>query len=164
MRSHKTIESDVLAVIKRIPNCPVSTDRMKSACQQISATLGIPIHYGVTSNYDYCERLEIFFAARGRVIENDYHQAASMVTFYISEWGPFFTSRYRRKKGRNEWYADQSAGKRVSAVIAQMESELEKLGLRRIPEDLLQQPAPGQVTELDGIQATVFESLFSELP
>jgi hypothetical protein len=87
-----------------------------------------------------------------------------MVTFYISQWGPFFTSRYHKKKGWNEWIADERAGKRVSAILAQVEKQLEKLGLRRVPESFLTQPAPGQVTDLDGKPATVFESLFSELP
>ncbi len=159
------LDPEILAATQRTEGFGAYSARILSIHAHVSEAVGVPVYYKQGSNYESSDRLVIFFDGRGRTTANDYHRAASLVQVLVSYKGPFFTHLFLRKDGSNVWrYASTGRSKRIPVLIARAAAELRRLGLRAIPEDVLRQPAPGQVTELEGIPATVYESLFSELP
>jgi hypothetical protein len=98
-----------------------------------------------------------------------HRDSVAKVHFYVSAKARLFAVRVFEARAptraAKEWVVlREDAGKTpCSEVVEKGAAVLESNGYRRLSGPVLNELAPGHVTEMDGVPATVFDVLFSEI-
>ena len=134
--------------------------------EQLSRALGAPVRHDSDMNYNAGQLLVAHLDAAGRPTGGE-TGAAWAVTAAVSSRGPLWALLAARAgAGPRVWVStgaaelEEGVGAAAAGVIAEV---MAVAGLERVPDTDLERPAPGHVTEMDGVPATVREALFCEV-
>jgi hypothetical protein len=152
--------------LSRAPDYTITFDRrMERHREALAHDLRVPVYLDTDMNYSAAQKLTIFFDAQWQPCEKSDARRAFEVYVFISSRGPFFTTCILNRSNRNVWtlYPQATNDDRCVRVVAQIRRSLTSRKLQELTGPVLEDLAPGHLTELDGAPATVLQVLFSEL-
>jgi hypothetical protein len=134
---------------------PTFTARVAELAALVRQSTGLPVIHNASMDYSAAQKLVL--VPQG--------STTCQVRVHISSRGPLFAVVYYSSQ-RGSWHqnAPSAATEECRKLVECATSVLRKRGLLEIPAADWSTPAPGKMTDMDGIPATVFDVLFSELP
>lgn len=160
------MDSNVQTALRRQPDYTDSfTQQVAVLANLLARSIGVPVYHDSDMNYNASQKLSIFLADNHRVCDRNAEHVTHEIAFLISSRGSFFTSVCLHRIAQNEWMGSGKceSNKQVQTIQEQVKTVLKREGLQPLYGGLLNELAEGQVTEMDGVPATVFQVLFSEL-
>ena len=160
------MDKDIQLALERQPDYSERfTQRMEFLRASISRSLEVPVYLQSDMNYSASQKLSIVLDGNQRACDMESDSHVFKLLFLVSSRGPFFTFVCLHRVGQNEWarMSNSKECKGHDSIIEQVNTELEKEGLKALSEDILEETAVGHTTLMDGAPATVFQVLFSEL-
>ena len=154
--------------LERFLDAPVDystefTDRVRGLADALAAALGAPVRHETDMNYNPGQLLVVYLGPNGTVT-GDEVAADFAVKIAVSSRGPLWALLASRKgAGPREWFPGSISDVQSGSVLGTIEKTMGEAGLARVPDESLERPVPGRVTELDGAPATVRDLLFCEL-
>ena len=143
--------------------------RVGALGRELSTALGAKVRHDDDMNYNAGQKLEVYLGPDGRAT-SDRAIASYQLAVVVSSRGPLWTLYGVRRRGSSaqvSWYpcpvADIADLPGAAAVFQAVDDCMRAAELRRVPDDALKQPAPGHLTQLDGLPATVRDVLFYEI-
>jgi hypothetical protein len=140
-------------------------ERVAELGRALSAELGQPVALDTDMNYRAGQLLVVYLGPDGSVT-GEAAEAATMLRIAVSSRGPLWTLLAWRQDEPRHWSPvplGSIPGEHAAGTIAAIDRVLSAAGLRRVPEDRLDEPVPGAVTDLDGAPATLRDVLFCEV-
>jgi hypothetical protein len=145
---------------------PGFTLRVGEIGERLSAELGVPVRQDSDMNYNPGQLLVVHLDAGGGPAAEE-TGAAWRLTVAVSSRGPLWALLIARAGHRPRLWlhtpaadVEHGAGSDVVTAVARV---MAAAGLERLPDADLDRPAPGQVTQLEGVPATLREALFCEV-
>lgn len=130
---------------------------------ELQSQVSVPVSHHSEMNYANGQRLAFCLDDEGNPTAQE--QAAYEMQIHISSKARLFAIYNLNRVGKNEWRPISEADLPHQSVnpIRLTEAMLKSMGYERVANAYLSKEVPGHFTELDGVPATVFEVLFSEL-
>jgi len=152
----------IAAAMRQPPDYSVGfTEMMIGIRTKVGRALNSAVYLDSDMNYSSCQRLSVYIQPDGVLVEKDSESAAWRIDFLISSRGKFFTRVGLQRMSRKEWKVVRVTSD--FTLVHRIGRVLEKEGFEPVPIDILEESADGFLTEMDGVPATVFQVLFSEM-
>ncbi len=139
-------------------------ERVARLAKALSDELGVEVRHDTDMNYNAGQRISAMLTADGKPT-SDIAEAAYRITAVVSSKGPLWVLMPWHKPDGRLWVpgpVPELAGA-GDAVLAAIVKVMDTAGLRRVPEEVLEDPVEDKVTEMDGFPATVRDVLFCEV-
>lgn len=140
-------------------------ERIAGLAGKLSHALGVAVRHDTDMNYNAGQRITVLLTGEGKPT-SDIGVASYRVTAMVSSKGPLWAlSVWRTGAGPREWVVaslDELAGVDDAALTA-IAKTMDEAGLRRVPDEVLDEEVEGHVTEMDELPATVRDVLFCEV-
>jgi hypothetical protein len=163
------MDARVLAALKRSADySPVFTERVASIANSIANELGCACYHDRDMNYASAQKISLSLDEQGKFCETS-GSAKYQVDVLISSKDKFFTVVFLQRLydgdlEENVWRSSRSApNSRIKDVGLLLVELVQKRGYYLLEGEILDERVLGLNTEMDGVPATVFEGLFSEL-
>jgi hypothetical protein len=139
--------------------------------------LGMDAHHDKDMNYSVAQQI-IFFADDDGSLVKPGSNYRYRIVILITSRAPMYTFVFQRRTqvtdefkklglpGPGEYHlrtAEKELPVRLLGRLSEMSTALEEDGYLHIEGRVLRELAPGRHTEMDGVPATVFQALFSEM-
>jgi hypothetical protein len=144
------------------------TARVGALGRELSTALAAKVEHDNDMNYNPGQKLQVWLRPDGRAT-SDPATASYRLTVVVSSRGPLWSLYGYRGfgPGAQVWYpcpvADIAALPGAAGVFHAVDECMRAAELRRVPDAVLEQPAPGHLTQLDGLPATLRDVLFCEI-
>jgi hypothetical protein len=137
------------------------TNKIKALRDKVETAIGAPVYHEPEMNYSVSQRMYLYFDESGRQVEEDADSRVLRLDFLMSSRAPLYTSITLVRIDTNEWQLGSSITE--VAQLSAMHRILQQEGYEFVHGQILEELVSGAVTEMDGVPATVFEVLFTEL-
>lgn len=140
------------------------TTKVEGLADRIGEVLGVAPTHETDMNYRAGQLLTVSLDGDAHPLPAE--QGGILMRIWVSSRGPVFTILPAVKEGN---IVDLKVPSEIQRLVCGSEAAdavrrlLSEVGLTEVAEDLLSQPVPGHLTEMDGAPATVMEVLFCEL-
>lgn len=143
------------------------TERVRALADDISSAVGVPVKHQSDMNYSVGQQIRIYLTDDGLPIPDE-PVASLALSVAISSKGPLYTLlAWHKRQEPSGWFPiapdEVLSASRTGKVADAVHRVMRKAGLSRVPEQVLDQLVPGQVTDMDGAPATVRDVLFCEV-
>ncbi len=158
--------SDALqdAATHRADFSPAFADQTGRIACAISELAGVPAEHVTDMNYSACHRIRVAFDSAFTPVAISGDSVQWRVDFLLSSKARYYT-RVLFEKTANVWRSETFGRllEPASKIVATISESLDGEGWQFVDCSELQVKAGGLLTEMDGIPATLFEALFTEL-
>ena len=144
------------------PDCSEDfTNTVAGMRRKLELAMEAPVYHDSDMNYSASQKLSVFLDAQGKPVQREDPWATNEVVLLISSRAKLYTTLGLERLVGNEWRVrtcDTAPG-----LLSALHRLLQEEGYAHVQGTVLSEPAEGAVTEMDGVPATVFQVLFSEM-
>jgi hypothetical protein len=143
------------------------TERVALLAERVAVAVGVPVTHQTDMNYSVGQQIRIYLTEDGSPVPDE-QAATSALSVAVSSKGPLYTLlAWHRRQHPPTWLptppTEVLVAPRAKAVVEAVDTIMAAASMGHVPEEMLDQPVPGHVTDMDGAPATVRDVLFCEI-
>jgi hypothetical protein len=157
------LDFDIQAALDALPDrSPGFTAEVQRLGAALQAALGVSLKHDSDMNYANGQKLAVGVLEDGTAVEMQ--RSHFEVDIYISSKGRFYAMLFLQRVRGNEWKTlDPEVALGAPALLRTIRGTLAHAGYKELAGAQLWDTVPGHLTEMDGVPATLFAVLFSEI-